>query len=47
MTVWILGDQLSLRWSDWLTERGLNPGNTRLLFIESSCARRDHLRSGR
>jgi len=35
-TVWILGDQLSPRWPAWLAERGLNPGNARLLFIESS-----------
>jgi len=35
-TVWILGDHLSLRWPAWLAEGGLNPGNARLLFIESS-----------
>ena len=44
-TVWILGDQLSPRWPAWLAEHGLNPGNARLLFIESSaklCARPWH-----
>ncbi|MCS7056174.1 MAG: cryptochrome/photolyase family protein [Thermoflexales bacterium] len=35
-TVWISGDQLSPRWPEWLAQKGLNPGNTRLLFIESA-----------
>jgi deoxyribodipyrimidine photolyase-related protein len=35
-TVWILGDQLSHRWPEWLAREGLDPTNTRLLFIESA-----------
>lgn len=35
-TVWILGDQLSHRWGEWLSAEGLHPGNARLLFIESA-----------
>ncbi|MDW8292904.1 MAG: cryptochrome/photolyase family protein [Anaerolineae bacterium] len=35
-TVWILGDQLSPRWGEWLRERGLGPHNARVLMIESA-----------
>ncbi len=35
-TAWILGDQLSHRWPEWLAQAGLGPANTRLLFIESA-----------
>jgi deoxyribodipyrimidine photolyase-related protein len=35
-TVWILGDQLSHRWGEWLNAEGLHPGNARLLLIESA-----------
>lgn len=34
--VWILGDQLSDAWPDWLAARGLHPGNAELLLIESA-----------
>jgi deoxyribodipyrimidine photolyase-related protein len=34
-TVWILGDQLSPRWTQWLAEHGCTAANTRVLLIES------------
>jgi deoxyribodipyrimidine photolyase-related protein len=35
-TLWILGDQLSHRWPEWLEAEGLDKTNTRLLLIESA-----------
>jgi deoxyribodipyrimidine photolyase-related protein len=35
-TVWILGDQLSQRWPEWLRAQGCNASNTRILLIESA-----------
>jgi deoxyribodipyrimidine photolyase-related protein len=35
-TVWILGDQLSHHWPAWLAESGRDPGNTRILLVESA-----------